>query len=129
MASLKTDKSVRWIGWGVFDPRVKTRGYTELADDRDQLNLPIYRLDNTPPTHNPSSVSTDYSYLKTDESVRWMGWGAYNPRVETRGYPELVDDRDQLNPLIHRWDNTSYPYNPLSVLTDYRIQTHAGGEC
>ena len=60
-----------------------------------------------------------FMMMKTDKSVRWIGWGAYNPRVETRGYPELVDDRNQLNPLIHQWDNTPHAYNLSSVSTDY----------
>jgi len=113
MASLKTDKSVRWIGWGVFDPRVKTRGYTELADDRDQLNPPIHQWGNTPHTHNLLSVSTDYIV----------------PHVETWGYSKYRDNRDQLNLPIHRWDNTPPTHNPSSVSTDYCTQTQTGGEC
>jgi len=57
--------------------------------------------------------------MKTDKSVCAI-WGVpFDPRVETRGYPELVDDRNQLNPLIHQWDNTPHAYNLSSVSTDY----------
>jgi len=57
--------------------------------------------------------------LKTDESVRRMEWGAYNPRVETRGYPMPVMNRVRVNPLIHQWDNTLPTHKLLSVSTDY----------
>jgi hypothetical protein len=79
--------------WGIpFDPRLEMRGYpgfmnnlltphvetwgysnySDLVDNRIQINLPIHRWGNTIYPHNPLSVSTDYSYLKTDESVRSM---------------------------------------------------------
>jgi len=116
---MKTDKSVHTMRGIPFVLRVKTRGYHESLRDQAQLNPLIHQWDNTPHTHKLLSVSTDYSYLKTDESVRWIGWRAYNPRVETRGYPELVDDQAQLNPLIHQWDSTPPTHNPSSVSTDY----------
>jgi len=58
-----------------------------------------------------------------------MGLGLFDPRIEMRGYPELVDNRVQINLLIHQWDNTAHTYHLLSVLTDDRIQTQAGGAC
>jgi hypothetical protein len=60
--------------------------------------------------------------MKTDKSVHVMLGVPFNPRVETRGYLELVDDRIQDNPLIHPWDLPTQPYNPLSVLTDFYQQ-------
>ena len=57
--------------------------------------------------------------LKTDESVRRMEWGAYNPRVETRGYPMPVMNRVRVNPLIHQWDSTPplTTHHPLQRIT------------
>jgi len=60
--------------------------------------------------------------LKTDKSVHDMWGRPFNSRVKTRGYPELVDDRDQLNPLIHRWINKPHIHNLLSVSTDYYLR-------
>jgi len=109
--------------WGIpFSPRIEMRGYPEFVDDRIRINPSIYRWDSPSCPYDPLSVSTDYSYLKTDESVRIKG-GIYTiPHVETRGYSDysdLVDNRIQLNLPIYRWGNTIYPHNPLSVSTDY----------
>jgi len=118
---MKTDKSVCAI-WGIpFDPRVETQGYHESLRDQAQLNPLIHRWDNTPHTHNLLSVSMDYSYLKTDESVRWIGWRSFDPHVETWGYPAHLYNQIQLNPLIHQWDNTPHTHNLSSVSTDYLI--------
>jgi hypothetical protein len=79
---MKTDKSVHAM-WGIpFDPRIEMRGYpgfmnnlltphvetwgySDLVDNRIQLNLPIYRWGNTIYPHNRLSVLTDY-YLRLD---------------------------------------------------------------
>ncbi|PIS28759.1 MAG: hypothetical protein COT43_05620 [Candidatus Marinimicrobia bacterium CG08_land_8_20_14_0_20_45_22] len=41
---------------------------------------------------------------KEDESVRMTGFTSHNPRVETRGYFDLINDVIQCNPQIHLWD-------------------------
>jgi len=116
---MKTDKSVHAM-WGIsFVPRVETRGYHESLRDQAQLNPLIHQWDRPTRACNLSSVLTDYSYLKTDKSVRWIGWGVYNPRVKTRGYPMPIVNRVRVNPLIHQWDRPTRTYNLSSVSTDY----------
>jgi len=126
-----------WItGFASYHSRVETRGYSELIDDLIQINPQIHLWDFE--TLHPQitiSVSTDYQYLKTDESVR-TGFASHNPRVETRGYSDLVNDVIQVNPQIHRcdtdrvliqsnpqihlWDfETLHPQITISVSTDY----------
>jgi len=137
---MKTDKSVRRMGWRSFDPlspriemrgyhgfmnnlflipHVETWGYSRHHDNRVQVNPTIHRWEYATYTHSPLSVLSDYSYLKTDESVG-MAWGvSFDPRVKMRGYPELVDNRVQINLLIHQWEYATYTHSPLSVSTDY----------
>ena len=78
-----------WItGFASYHSRVETRGYSELIDDLIQINPQIHLWDFE--TLHPQitiSVSTDYEYLKTDESVR-TGFASYDPRVETWGYSD-----------------------------------------
>jgi len=116
---MKTDKSVG-VMWRVsFDPRIKTRGYPMSVVNRVHANPLIHQWDNTPYTHSPLSVSTDYSYLKTDESVGMVWRVSFDPRVKTRGYPMPIVNRVRVNPLIHQWDRPTRTYNLSSVSTDY----------
>jgi len=90
---MKTDKSV-WMGFTSHHPRVETWGYSDLVNDVIQINPQIHLWDDeTPHAQIPISVSTDFLYPKTDESVRMMDFASYPPRVETRGYSD--------EPLFH----------------------------
>jgi hypothetical protein len=53
-----------------------------------------------------------------------MGWKSFNPlnpRIGMRGYHDSLYDQVQLNPSIYRWDSPTFPYDPLSVSTDYLV--------
>ena len=117
MVNLKTDKSVRWMEWEVYNPRVKTRGYPKPFVNRVRVNPLIHQWDRPTRAYDLSSVSMDYSYLKTDESVGMTREMLFDSRVKMRGYPESRYYQFKHNPPIYRWGNTLPTHNLSSVLT------------